>query len=233
MQSCFLACMRQCPEWESDAFYSLVCIPQHPEREPAFFAVYVLQWSEWESKPVFVFCTLSEPNGNQIKSNQSLFLTSFVHYLTSFVYLSTICRSEIFIVVFGILSGMSVRLFKGFPSLQEIECTTGNLKAEVNVFSLKLFTVPENGMLAHANPVKNECVTFEEYSSCEIDSSDTRNSRLRVLVSDLREGERRKYGCTASSFGPFGETNVARWSLVVKRNSEYGNEDVSFGNIHF
>ena len=127
---------------------------------------------------------------------------------------------------------MSVRLFKGFPSLQEIECTTGSLKAEVNVFSLKLFTVPENGMLAHANPVKNDCVTFEEYSSCEIDSSDTRNSRLRVLVSDLREGERRNYGCTASSFGPFGETNVARWSLVVKRNSEYGNEVVSFGNIY-
>ena len=120
-----------------------------------------------------------------------------------------------------VLSGLSVRLFKGFPSLQEVECTTGSLKAEVKVFSLKIFTELENKMLAHSNPMTNECITFGDFSSCVIDTGDSRNSRLRLLVSDLEEGESRKYGCTASSFGPFGETNAVTWSVTVQRNSEY------------
>ena len=123
--------------------------------------------------------------------------------------------------LFRIISGMTARIFKGFPSLQEVECTAGSLKAEVNVFSLKLFTVPDNGLLAHANPVKDECVTFGEFSSCLIDTSNTRNSRLRVLVSDLEEGEDREYGCTVSTFGPLGEYDAATWSITVRRNSEY------------
>ena len=115
---------------------------------------------------------------------------------------------------------MTVRLFKGFPSLQEVECTTENLKAEVKVFSLKMYTGPTNTVLAHANPVTNECITFKDYSSCKIDSSDTRKSRLKVLVSDLEEGESRKYGCTATSFGSLGETNAASWSITVWRKSK-------------
>ena len=122
---------------------------------------------------------------------------------------------------------MTVRAFKGFESLQEVECTTGNLKAEVSVFSLKMFTIPDNGLLAHANPVKGECVTFGQFSSCVVDSGNTRNSRLRVLVSDLGEGESRRYGCTASTFGPLGEYDAATWSLTVRRNSEYCDEVVS------
>ena len=76
-------------------------------------------------------------------------------------------------------------------------------------------------MLAHSNPMTKECITFGDFSSCAMDTSDTRNSRLRVLVSDLEEGESRRYGCTASSFGPFGETNVVTWSVQVERNSKY------------
>ena len=115
---------------------------------------------------------------------------------------------------------MTVRLFKGFPSLQEVECTTENLKAEVKVFSLKMFTGPQDSVLAHANPVTRECLTFRDFSSCKFDLSDTRKSRLKVLVSDLEEGESRRYGCTAASFGSLGETNSSHWSITVWRESK-------------
>jgi hypothetical protein len=89
------------------------------------------------------------------------------------------------------------------------------------VFSLKLYRETDRTVLAHAAPMENSCVTFEEYTSCDIDPASTRNSKLKVLVSDLNEGDSRNYGCTASSYGQFGETNVATWSITVLRNREY------------
>ena len=120
-----------------------------------------------------------------------------------------------------IFSGLTVHIFKGFPSLQEIECTAENLKAEVKVFSIKIHTLAENTILAHADPMTNECVTFQEMSSCTLDPSDTRKSRLKVLVSDLEEGERRGYVCTVTSFGSLGATNSLSWSVTVWRKSEF------------
>ena len=115
---------------------------------------------------------------------------------------------------------MTVRYFKGFRSLQEIECSPARLNAEVKILSIKMFTVPGDTVLAHANPVTNECLTFKEFSSCKIDTSDTRKSGLRVLVSDLEEGESRQYGCKATSFGSLGDTETSTWYLTVNRKSE-------------
>lgn len=115
---------------------------------------------------------------------------------------------------------MTVRYFKGFRSLQEVECSADYFKAEVKILSIKMFAVPGNKVLAHANPVTNECLTFKEFSSCKIDTGDTRKSRLRVLVSDLEEGESRRYGCTATSFGSLGDTDTSTWYVTVNRKSE-------------
>ena len=119
------------------------------------------------------------------------------------------------------LSGMAVRNFKGFLSLQEVECSAGNVKADLKVFSLKMFSMPENIVLATANPVIDECVTFTVFSSCSIDRVDTRRSKLRVLVSDMEEGEVRRYGCRVNSFDSFGDTVTSTWSISVERQSEY------------
>ena len=118
-------------------------------------------------------------------------------------------------------SGMAVRHFKGFPSLQEVSCSAGNLRTEAKVLSLKMFTLPENSILASANPVMKECVTFGEYSSCSVDGSDTRKSHLRVLVSDMDEGEIRRFGCRVNSFDSVGDTISTIWSITVERKSEY------------
>ena len=159
-----------------------------------------------------------------VQQQQTLLSPAYLHFcrvvsLTCRVHSISFSRALSFkLTLAESFSGLSVRNFKGFPSLQEIECQIGSYNAEVNVFSLKLFRLPSNIVLAHANPVKNECQTFGEYSSCRIDIRDTRKSTLNILVSDLKEGESRRYGCTASSFGPLGATNTSTWSITVKRN---------------
>ena len=115
---------------------------------------------------------------------------------------------------------MKVQTFRGFPSLQEVECWAGHLEAEVKLLSLKLYNVADDTLLAYLNTLTNECMTFLEYSSCDIDTSDTRQSRLRVLVADLKEGESRTYGCKTSSFRSTEEAKTSTWSIVVRRNSE-------------
>ena len=67
----------------------------------------------------------------------------------------------------------------------------GHLDPEVEMPSLKMYTIPEQKVLAYLFLVSKECMTYSEYSSCFIDESDPRKAGLRVLVSDLAEGERR------------------------------------------
>ena len=86
---------------------------------------------------------------------------------------------------------MTVRNFKGFSSLQEVECWGEHLDPEVEMPSLKMYTIPEQKVLAYLFLVSKECMTYSEYSSCFIDESEPRKSGLRVLVSDLAEGEGR------------------------------------------
>ncbi|KAK7488928.1 hypothetical protein BaRGS_00019885, partial [Batillaria attramentaria] len=109
---------------------------------------------------------------------------------------SFVCLILVNIVrVLGSSDGISVRDYRGIPSIQEVECWGGTLEAEVILFSLKMFTIPDKSVLAVARPTTNDCMTFSEFSSCAIDASDTRKSRLRVLAADLEEGESRTYGC--------------------------------------
>ena len=115
---------------------------------------------------------------------------------------------------------MAVRNFKGFPSLQEVECRAGHLEGGVKVLSLKLYAVGDDSVLAYLNTYSNECITHGEYSSCFIDVTDSRHSRLKVLLADLEEGESRGYGCKASIFRSGEEARTSTWSIIVTRNSE-------------
>ena len=119
-----------------------------------------------------------------------------------------------------LISGMSVRNFKGFSSLQEVECWGGHLKTEVKLVSLKLYTISDNSVLAYLNTLTHECITHGAYSSCSIDTVTSRRSRLKVLVADLAEGESRGYGCKASSFRSGEEPKTDTWSIVIRRISE-------------
>ena len=116
---------------------------------------------------------------------------------------------------------MTVRNFRNISSIQEVECSGVALGPEISLLSLKTYTLLNSTVTAYLNIMKNECITLNEYSSCVIDSSNTRNSRLRFLVHDLGEGESRSYGCVAVSFKSLEETTTWTWTITVTRPSEY------------
>lgn len=91
---------------------------------------------------------------------------------------------------------MEVQTFRGISLIQEVICSGSHLDAEVEVTSLKLYRVSDNSVLAFVSHVSNECKTFGEFSSCIVDFTDTRRTKLRVLVPDLAEGEMEQLGCT-------------------------------------
>ena len=130
-------------------------------------------------------------------------------------------------ILFLFLSGLIVRDFKGFPSLQEVECSGRELKPEVDLLSLSVFKTSDRHVLGTLHVIKNSCFTQTDFSSCFIDSNNSHNSKLRILVSDLTEGESREYGCKANMINSKGETDAATWTRVVTRKSEYK----SFHNI--
>lgn len=132
----------------------------------------------------------------------------------------------IFVVCYPVLcskhlSGLTVRAFKGFHSLQEVECTGGFLKPEVKLLSITMTTVSNNIELATLNVITNSCLTHSDFSSCFIDLRDRNKSKLRVLVSDLDEGESREFECRANTINARGQTNASTWSIRVTRKREY------------
>ena len=101
-----------------------------------------------------------------------------------------------------------------------MECLGSSLRPEVNLLSLKIYAVRTNQVLASLNVLKNTCLTFTDFSSCYVNTSDTHRSRLRVLVPDLDEGESREYRCKVNALDSGGDSKVSTWSISVSRRSE-------------
>ena len=120
----------------------------------------------------------------------------------------------------SLFSGLTVRDFLGFPSLKEVECSGGSIKAEVDLLSLTLFKTRDNTILAILNTYKNTCKTFSEFSSCELIVGDSRRSVVRTLVADLEEGETTILGCNVTTFLEIGHAPKYSWSIPVHRISK-------------
>ena len=118
-------------------------------------------------------------------------------------------------------TGMTSHVYKGIPSLHEVECTGRNLKPEVKLLALQLYTLPDHALLATLNVISNTCVTLGEMSSCIVNKTDSHKSKLRILVSDLKEGESRQYKCTGNTLDSYGLSEVVTWELTVIRFSKY------------
>ena len=118
------------------------------------------------------------------------------------------------------ITGMTSHDFRGIPSIQEVDCWGGSLNADVKLISLQIFKLPESVVLASLNVYTNNCMTYGDYSSCVIDQNDVHKSHVRVLVHDLKEGERREYGCTATTVTAQGNAVVTNWKMVLNRTSE-------------
>lgn len=122
-----------------------------------------------------------------------------------------------FVVIFP---GMTARLFRGIPSIQEVECWGGKLDSDAKLLSLQIYRNFESSVLASLNLYTNNCMTYGDLSSCSIDKTDPHRSKLMVLVHDLAEGEETRFGCKAISMKPSGNTKTSTWTILVKRNSK-------------
>jgi hypothetical protein len=110
--------------------------------------------------------------------------------------------------------------FKEFPEIQEVECWPASLEADQKLLSLELYTLPYKSVVSLLNVYTNNCLTHGEYSSCVIHNDAPHTSKVRMLVSDLGEGEERQYGCDVKAFTSRGETTKSSSVIVVRRPSE-------------
>lgn len=115
---------------------------------------------------------------------------------------------------------MQTRLFKGIPTIHEVECSGETLHSDVTVFSMTLYSVEHSEVLAFVNLRDNECATSGVYSACAIDKNNYRMSRLISLLLDLKENERRTYGCNITSLRS-GKAYLVSWMIEVYQNRMY------------
>ena len=125
--------------------------------------------------------------------------------------------------------------YRGISSLKEIECAGSTLPSEVTFLSLTLFKSkspkPRSGIqpnlqtdtLASLLTSENTCHTYGQFSSCVIQNDDRRNSVVKTLVSDLKEGETITIGCTVNAVFIVGKNKMfdQTWTIDVTRESKF------------
>ena len=119
----------------------------------------------------------------------------------------------------GVFAGMTSRDFRGIPSIQEVECWAEKLGSDVKLMSLQMYKIPDPSVIASLNLYTSNCMTYGEFSSCFLNPKDIHKSRLRLLVHDLGEEERRRYKCLVTGVTPSGGTKSLISTIVVKRTT--------------
>ncbi|XP_076457968.1 uncharacterized protein LOC143291754 isoform X12 [Babylonia areolata] len=114
-------------------------------------------------------------------------------------------------------TGLKSTPFQGFPDIQEIRCSGDSLPANAELMFVLLYEKAGGKVLGTLNVNKQECTTTEKYASCVVSSSDSRQSSLRVLVSDLPEGLSREFGCNVTILRSGVRVETLTWSLTVRR----------------
>ena len=101
---------------------------------------------------------------------------------------------------------------------------------------MSLYEMYPRKTILRANLRSGVCSSQELFASCDIDGSNTQNTRLNALIPNIAEGRSRAFGCnvTALIFEGFVETyswtynirhiseySTHSWTLSVRRISEY------------
>lgn len=114
---------------------------------------------------------------------------------------------------------MRVGAFQGVPYIREVSCSGATLDSDANVFSMALY---EKGrQLAQVNVMTNECTTSGRFSSCDINTRDSRRSVLKTLLIDLSEEETKEFVCELNSLKTGGRPTLTVWNLEVDGWSEF------------
>ena len=102
-----------------------------------------------------------------------------------------------------------------------MECSGRTLGPQVVLFSLTLYAIEDDVVLASVTLNKKECGTSSSFSACFVDDVNQFNTRLKTLVVDLEEGEHRMYGCNVS-MNIAGRPEIIHWAIAASlRTSDY------------
>ncbi|XP_025100554.1 uncharacterized protein LOC112567898 isoform X2 [Pomacea canaliculata] len=112
-------------------------------------------------------------------------------------------------------SGMSAQPFQGIDSIIEVECSGRGLDSNTDLLIMTLFATNRDQIVASANLKKLECTTSQSFSMCIMDSKG-HDTKVKTLVLDLAENEKRVYGCNVS-VEVDRRGSIKSWSLEVGR----------------
>ena len=115
-------------------------------------------------------------------------------------------------------TGLSVKEFLGFSSLQEVECSGESLTEDIFLTTLILYRKDDGRVLVRlrTHNYKTTCETYLDYSSCNVDQFESRKSAVRALIADLSMGERVDVGCNASgTLSASGLPELYSWLVPV------------------
>ncbi|XP_076457958.1 uncharacterized protein LOC143291754 isoform X3 [Babylonia areolata] len=114
--------------------------------------------------------------------------------------------------------GLKASPFYGLSHIVEVECSGDGLPSGVDLLSITLYDTRTDQVLASVNYAQRKCVTAGGFTACHLDTLNSRNSKVRTLVSDLRRDEVRTYGCDVAVFAPGERPSSVSWSLAVQRS---------------
>lgn len=138
-----------------------------------------------------------------------LFFFFFFSFSSLFVIFSSFSLSFL---------GMSAQPFQGIDSIIEVECSGRGLDSNTDLLIMTLFATNRDQIVASANLKKLECTTSQSFSMCIMDSKG-HDTKVKTLVLDLAENEKRVYGCNVS-VEVDRRGSIKSWSLEVGRQSE-------------
>ena len=128
--------------------------------------------------------------------------------------------SDCYLCFFNI-SGMKISSFFNINNILEVECSGEKLPSNVDLLSMVLYEVSSRGrqttrMLASVNFGTSKCLTSSSFGSCSVDKNNSRKTKLKAIVMDMKEKEVRHYGCNVTSFQSGGKTTVFTWSTLAR-----------------
>ena len=121
---------------------------------------------------------------------------------------------------------MSTRQFQDVPNVVEVQCSGSSLGPNVELFSLTLYAIEDDEVLASVSLNKLECATSSSFSACFVDRLNPFNTTLHTLVVDLHPGQRRLYGCNVS-MNTAGRPAIIHWAIAASLRAEYGDPSES------
>ena len=116
---------------------------------------------------------------------------------------------------------MSSKLFQGMTNIQLLQCSAKTLPENSDVLYMSLYEMYPRKTILRANLRSGVCSSQELFASCDIDGSNTQNTRLNALIPNIAEGRSRAFGCNVTALIFEGFVETYSWTYNIRHISEY------------